>query len=151
MANLTISEVARQIGVRASAIRYYEQIGILPAAQRVSRRRRYDSTILERLAVVQRARQAGFSLDEIRQLFFGFRDGTAPSQRWKKLAARKLVELDLLTQQIKTMQKLLRTTCSCRALDECGRKILAQDCGKVAAGPLSPPRAVPGLSRKNIS
>jgi DNA-binding transcriptional MerR regulator len=82
---LSISEVARQIGLRPSAIRYYEQIGILPPAHRVSGQRRYDVTVLHRLIVIQRARQTGFTLDEIKRLFFGFRDGTPPSIRWEKL------------------------------------------------------------------
>ena len=65
-------------GLRPSAIRYYEQIGILPPAQRVSGQRRYDLTALHRLVVIQRARQTGFTLTEIKQLFFGFRAGTPP-------------------------------------------------------------------------
>jgi MerR family redox-sensitive transcriptional activator SoxR len=73
MPQLTISEVARQVGLQPSAIRYYEQIGILLPAQRISGQRRYDATALHRLAVIQRARQTGFSLEEIRELFFGFR------------------------------------------------------------------------------
>jgi MerR family redox-sensitive transcriptional activator SoxR len=72
MSQLTISEVARQVGLKSSAIRYYEQLGILPSAQRISGQRRYDRTVLYRLAVVQQARLAGFSLNEIRTLFFGF-------------------------------------------------------------------------------
>lgn len=59
--SLSISEVAKQIGLRPSAIRYYEQIGILPAAQRASGQRRYDLTVIHRL-VIQRARQTGFTL-----------------------------------------------------------------------------------------
>ena len=78
---LSISEVASQIGLRPSAIRYYEQIEILPPAQRVTGQRRYDVTALHRLVVIQRARQTGFTLAEIKQLFFGFRAGTTPSVR----------------------------------------------------------------------
>ena len=80
---LSISEVAKQMGLRPSAIRYYEQIGILPPAHRVSGQRRYDVTVLHRLALVQRARQTGFTLGEIKELFFGFRPGTPPSIRWQ--------------------------------------------------------------------
>jgi MerR family transcriptional regulator, redox-sensitive transcriptional activator SoxR len=76
MSQLTISEVARQVGLKPSAIRYYEELGILPSPERISGQRRYDRTVLYRLAIVQRARQAGFALDEIRALFFGFQDGT---------------------------------------------------------------------------
>jgi MerR family transcriptional regulator, redox-sensitive transcriptional activator SoxR len=52
MAQLAISEVAQQVGLQASAIRYYEQIGLLPPAQRMSGQRRYDTTVLYRLAII---------------------------------------------------------------------------------------------------
>src|SRR5579862_964536 len=126
MAGLTISEVAKQIGLRASAIRYYEQIGILPPAPRTSGQRRYDSTVLYRLAIVQRARQLGFTLEEIRQLFFGFQPGTRASQRWQKLSLRKLEELDALMADIKAVRHLLKQImrrCQCDTLDQCGKGI----------------------------
>ena len=102
---MTISEAARQTGLQASAIRYYEQIGLLPAAARVSGQRRYDTSILYRLAIIQRARQLGFTLEEIRQLFFGFRGVTSASQRWRTLNQKKLAELDTLLHGIKGMQR----------------------------------------------
>jgi MerR family redox-sensitive transcriptional activator SoxR len=127
MAQLTISEVARQVGLQASAIRYYERIGILLPAVRMSGQRRYDTAVLHRLAVIQRARQTGFTLDEIRELFFGFRDAAPASQRWQKLSRRKLAELEELTGQIKAMRQLLEKMmdcCRCETLDQCGRGIL---------------------------
>jgi MerR family redox-sensitive transcriptional activator SoxR len=123
---LTISEVARQVGLQPSAIRYYEQIGILLPAQRMSGQRRYDMTVVYRLAVIQRARQTGFTLDEIRELFFGFRDAAPASQRWQKLSRRKLAELEELMRQIKTMRHLLQKMmdcCRCDTLDQCGKGI----------------------------
>lgn len=130
---LAISAVARQVGLRPSAIRYYEQIGILVPAQRIGGQRRYDETVLYRLAVIQRARQAGFTLDEIRQLFYGFRNDAPPSERWKKLSQRKLVELDQLMEGIKSMQSLLQRSgkCRCASLDECGKGLLRNLCGGV--------------------
>jgi MerR family transcriptional regulator, redox-sensitive transcriptional activator SoxR len=121
----TISEVADQIGLRPSAIRYYEQIGILPPTHRVSGQRRYDVTALHRLVVILRARQTGFTLTEIKQLFFGFRTGTPPSVRWQKLKKRKIVELDAMLQHIRTMRDLLEQQgkCRCSALEECGKKM----------------------------
>ena len=126
MGQLTISQVAQQIGIQTSAIRYYEQIGLLPPAQRLSGQRRYDSTVLYRLAIVQRARQLGFSLTEIRQLFFGFRDVTLASERWQTLSQRKLEELDHLMDGIKAVRGVLRklmTKCRCDTLDQCGKGI----------------------------
>jgi len=76
MSHMQISEVARRAGVRPSAIRYYEQIRILQPPLRQSGQRRYDRSVLYRLALIQRARQIGFTLEEIRKLFFGFAPGT---------------------------------------------------------------------------
>jgi len=130
----TISEIANQIGLRPSAIRYYEQIGILPPAHRVSGQRRYDVTALHRLVVIQRARQTGFSLTEIKQLFFGFRVGTPPSVRWQKLKKRKIVELDAMLEQVQTMRDLLEQQgrCRCSALEECGKKMFERQCANDA-------------------
>ena len=129
---LSISEVARRIGLHPSAIRYYEHIGILPPAPRVSGRRVYDVTVLHRLIVIQRARQTGFTLDEIKELFFGFRAGTPPSVRWQKLKKRKIVELDAMLERIQTMRDLLdkQGKCRCVALEECGKKIFERQCAK---------------------
>jgi MerR family redox-sensitive transcriptional activator SoxR len=126
MAQLTISQVARQIRLRPSAIRYYERIGLLPPAERLSGQRRYDPTVLYRLAIIQRARQLGFTLTEIRHLFFGFRDITRASERWRTLSQRKLAELDHLLDGIKAVRgvlKKLMTKCRCDTLDQCGKGI----------------------------
>jgi MerR family redox-sensitive transcriptional activator SoxR len=140
MPPLTISEVARQIGLQPSAIRYYEQIGLLPAAQRVSGQRRYDTTVLYRLAVIQRARRSGFTLVEIRRLFLGFRGTTRAAERWKELSRKKLEELDDLMDGIRTMQGLLRRmiqNCRCETLDQCGAGIFRRACsdGVLKAAP----------------
>lgn len=127
MAQLSISQVARQIRLRPSAIRYYERIGLLPPAQRLSGQRRYDPTVLYRLAIIQRARELGFTLNEIRHLFFGFRDITEASERWRTLSERKLAELDHLMDGIKAVRALLKklmTRCRCDTLDQCGKAIL---------------------------
>src|SRR5271169_891033 len=108
MLKLTISEVARQVGLQPSTIRYYERIGILLPAQRISGQRRYDTTVLYRLAVIQRARQIGFTLYEIRQLFVGFRKVTRASERWQKLSQRKLAELDGVMDGLKRARRLLK-------------------------------------------
>jgi|SRR5215468_2369941 len=126
MDQLTISEVARQVGLRPSAIRYYERLGLLFPAERKGGQRRYDNTTVYRLAVIQRARQTGFTLDEIKELFFGFAKGTPPGERWQQMSTRKLVELEQLSDQIETMKGLLRgiQNCRCDALNECGEKLL---------------------------
>jgi MerR family transcriptional regulator, redox-sensitive transcriptional activator SoxR len=126
--DMPISEVARVFGLRTSAIRYYEQIGILPPPMRRNGQRRYDNRALFRLAVVQRARETGFTLEEIRERFFGFPPGTRPPKRWHQLSERKIAQLHERMKRLQLMETLLKhlEDCRCDALDECGEKLLRQ-------------------------
>ena len=125
---MKIGELASHTGLNASAIRYYEQIGILPPPVRKNGQRRYEQSALFRLAVVQRAQESGFTLDEIRELFFGFRDATRPPKRWHELSERKIAELQLRMKRLKLMQTLLKQMqdCRCNALEDCGKKLLSK-------------------------
>src|SRR5213080_3633848 len=60
MATISIGEVARRAGLQASAIRYYEKIGLLPKTQRISGQRRYEPNVLNYLEVIDVAKRAGF-------------------------------------------------------------------------------------------
>jgi DNA-binding transcriptional MerR regulator len=86
--SLRIGEVARAAGVRKSLIRYYEGIGLIPRTPRVSGQRRYDESVLRRLAVIDVAQRAGPSLDEIRDLLEIGSDPLSP--RLRALARRRL-------------------------------------------------------------
>jgi MerR family transcriptional regulator, redox-sensitive transcriptional activator SoxR len=126
MPRLSISDVARRMRLRPSAIRYYEKLGILPKPERVSGKRCYDGSVLYRLAVIQQAREAGFRLPEIRALFFGFQERTRADARWRRMADRKLTELDRLARQIRRMRILLekmKANCHCKTLEVCGKAI----------------------------
>ncbi len=130
MASLTISEVARQVGLRPSAIRYYERMGILLPPGRVSGQRRYEPAVVHRLAVLVRAQESGFTLEEIRQLFFGFAKSTPISARWRKLAGKKIAELDARIEQIRSMKELLQrleSHCRCDTVERCGAGMLGED------------------------
>ncbi len=120
-ADLTIGAVARRAGIATSVIRYYEDIGLLPAPARLNGRRRYDLSTVQRLRVIAYAQQAGFTLSEIRELFFGFEAGTPPSVRWEGLVQRKLAELEAQFARISAMQGLLREgmTCGCLTMEQC--------------------------------
>jgi MerR family transcriptional regulator, redox-sensitive transcriptional activator SoxR len=129
MEELTIGEVAKRAGIRASAIRYYERVEVLPAPQRTNGHRRYDSHVLERLAVIQIAQQAGFSVAEIRTLFNGFPPETPASARWEALSQQKLVEIDALIGRAQAMKRVLEEgllRCRCLTLDECAQCIQDQ-------------------------
>ena len=116
---MRIGEVARRAGVRVSLIRYYEDIGLLPEAARVSGQRRYDETVLRRLAVIDVAQRAGLSLDEIRELV---KHGNDPlSDRLRELADRRLPEIDALIERATRVRTWLEsaTRCDCQTIDEC--------------------------------
>ena len=105
--NLSIGEVALRAGLNPSAIRYYERIGLLPDAERVSGQRRYDETVLGRLAVIEFAQRAGFTLAETRTLLSGFSEKVPPSARWRSLANQKLPEIEALIARATGMKRLL--------------------------------------------
>ncbi|SRR6266487_3926037 len=129
MEEFSIGDVAKRAGIRASAIRYYESVEVLPAPQRVNGRRRYDSHVLERLAVIQIAQQAGFTVAEMRTLFNGFTPETPASARWEALAQQKLAEVDEMIRHAQAMKRVLEEEllrCRCLTLDECARCIRDQ-------------------------
>ncbi|MEX2620821.1 MAG: ABC transporter substrate-binding protein [Egibacteraceae bacterium] len=104
---LTIGEVAAIADVAASTLRYYERVGLLPPPGRQSGRRRYDPTVIQRLAVIDVAKRAGFTLDEIRDLLADFDAALPSSERWREMAARKLPEVQALLHDVERMRRLL--------------------------------------------
>jgi MerR family transcriptional regulator, redox-sensitive transcriptional activator SoxR len=109
MPDLSIGEVARRAGLRTSAIRYYEKVGLLPRAPRVSRQRRYEPQVLERLSVVRFAQFVGLRLSEIKWLLNDV-PGRPPPERWRRLAQQRLTQLDALMAEVSTIRKLLQMT-----------------------------------------
>jgi len=123
--SLSIGEVARSAGVRPSALRYYERVGVLPPPERANGRRRYGGEVLRevlrRLAVVRIAQQAGFTISEIRTLLDGFSEDTPPSERWRVLAQSKPPEVEALVERALGMKDLLERglRCECLSIDDC--------------------------------
>jgi MerR family redox-sensitive transcriptional activator SoxR len=119
---LTIGDVARQAGVRPSAIRFYEAAGLLPPPERrVSGQRRYDPGILQWLAQIRVAQLAGLTISEIHDLFTGLVHGATPSAQWRALAERKLPEVRALIRRAQEMERWLEEglRCDCRDLGTC--------------------------------
>jgi MerR family redox-sensitive transcriptional activator SoxR len=126
MKPMMIGDVARRAGVRPSAIRFYERSGVLPPARRASGQRRYDPAVLKQLAVVTLAREAGFTIREIRALFRDFTPDTTASTRWRSIAAAKLQELDDVLRRTELMRSVVSAMmeCRCRTLEDCGEVIM---------------------------
>jgi MerR family redox-sensitive transcriptional activator SoxR len=96
-------------------------MGLLPEPEREGGKRRYDESVLSRLTVVKSAKRAGFTIGEIRTLFYGFPPEATASERWQRLASRKLEEVDEQVEQLRYMRGLLEEAlqCNCASLDEC--------------------------------
>src|SRR2546429_9029785 len=92
MRELSIGQVAREAGLSASALRYYEKAGLLPAPPRRSRQRRYNEVVFGRIYLIRLALEAGFTIGETRLFLSGFSEQTPPAARWRGLAGRQLEE-----------------------------------------------------------
>jgi MerR family transcriptional regulator, redox-sensitive transcriptional activator SoxR len=117
-AMLTIGDVARESGVAATTLRYYEQIGLLPAPARLAGRRRYDDSILARLEVIRLCKSAGFALEEIQLLFADDAPGRPAS---RALAEAKLAEIDEQMTSLARARAVIEwgMSCTCPSIDAC--------------------------------
>jgi MerR family redox-sensitive transcriptional activator SoxR len=122
---LSIGEVARRARLRPSALRYYEQVGLIAPQPRAGGRRHYDPGVFNTLAVIEFAKRIGFTIAETRLLLTGFRHDAPPSARWRSLAVRKDAELDAVIANARQMKMLLHLvqSCKCPSLEECGRRL----------------------------
>ena len=117
-AGLTIGEVAREAGVAATTLRYYEQIGLVAAPARLGGQRRYDDSILARLEVIRLCKSAGFALDEIQVLFADEEPGRPRS---RALAEAKLAEIDTRMESLARARAVIEwgMRCTCPSVDAC--------------------------------
>jgi MerR family redox-sensitive transcriptional activator SoxR len=120
MRELGIGELARQVRMRPSALRYYETVGLLPPAGRVAGQRVYPASTVRRIALIKMAQRARFTLAEIRQLLDTDADRGATRQ-WRALAARKIPELDQFIQETQALRNAVADclACGCMNFDSC--------------------------------
>jgi MerR family transcriptional regulator, redox-sensitive transcriptional activator SoxR len=118
---LTIGQVAERAGIRVSHIRYYEEVGVLPAAERVSGQRRYSEDVLHRLSIIDVAQRAGMTLDEIRYLTGPDNRSADAGVRIRQLAERKLPDIDALIERAQAVRRWLDLAqgCDCASVDVC--------------------------------
>ena len=111
MADLDINEVAQRSGVPASALRFYEEKGLLSSVGRRGLRRLFDPDVLERLALISLGQSAGFSLDEIARMFAP--DGRPRINR--QMLADKASQLDATIRKLTTLRDGLNHAAVCPA------------------------------------
>lgn len=108
---MDISEVAKESGVAASALRYYERKGLIHSLEPEGARRKFSPAVLDQLALIALGQAAGFSLDEIRVMFT---PGGEPNIDRAMLAA-KADELERMVKRLKAMIEGLRHAAACPA------------------------------------
>jgi len=120
-----IGQLARSAGLNASAIRYYEKMGLLAAPQRIGGQRRYPGDTLHRVLLVRFATDMGFTLAEIRLFLSGLRDNAPVGPRWRKLAHHKIKEVDENINRSLRLKSLLKHLlhCQCASLQICVQRL----------------------------
>ena len=105
---MNIGSVARDTGVPAKTIRYYESIGLIPRAQRSENGyRHYGDTDVEVLRFIQRARRLGFSVNDMADLLALWRDKERASADVKALAQRHVEEMERRIAELDALRRTL--------------------------------------------
>ena len=114
-AGIRIGELSQRTGCNIETIRYYERVGLLPAPMRsAGRYRLYDTGDVGRLVFVRRARELGFTLNEVRALLaLSTRDGEAACPEVRELAAAHLGEMRAKIADLRAMERVLADAVRC--------------------------------------
>jgi len=102
---MSIGEVARRAGIRASTIRYYEGMHVLPPPRLVNKKRRYTAEILPLLMLIRIAKDAGLTVEEMRLVLNSHHEEA--HGEWRDLARQKLLEVEQRMQQLARMKHIL--------------------------------------------
>jgi MerR family transcriptional regulator, redox-sensitive transcriptional activator SoxR len=119
---LTIGEVSRRSGVAASALRFYEERGLIESHRAGSGHRRYPRPVLRRIAFIVFAQKVGLGLDEIGQELAKLPPDRAPTRRdWNRLTRTWSGRIDARIAELRRLQHSLTECigCGCLSLDRC--------------------------------
>jgi len=136
--HITITELAYRSGVAASALRYYESLGLIAAARTSGNQRRYRRSSLRRVAVIKVARSMGVSLQQLREAFRALPDRRDPTPAdWEQLSGRWR---DELSERITILEKLRDQLsacigCGCLSLERCALFNQGDAAGGAGPGP----------------
>lgn len=120
---LTIGELASRTGHRPSALRYYDEIGLLKPAVRMGGQRRYDGDAVHLLGLIALCHDVGFTLKDTRALLA--HRPMASRDRWETMARRKHAELDEVIRKARAAKRLLEETIECRCTRLNGCQLIA--------------------------
>lgn len=119
---LTIGEVARRSGVAASALRYYEERGLIDSERAGSGHRNYPRPVLRRVAFIVFAQRVGLTLEEIGAELARLPSGHAPNRRdWSRLSRTWTARIDERIAELERLKAGLTECigCGCLSLDRC--------------------------------
>ena len=133
---LTIGEASRRSGVAASALRFYEERGLITSERAGSGHRRYQRPVLRRIAFIVFAQRIGLSLDEIGAELAKLPPDRAPTRRdWSRLSSRWTARIDQRIAELERLKVGLTECigCGCLSLDRC--RLANPDDRAAARGP----------------
>lgn len=119
---LTIGEVAERSGVAHTALRFYEERGLITSTRTTGNQRRYDRGVLRRLAFIRSAQRVGLSLEQITEALATLPDDHAPTKAdWTRLSRRWREELDARIDGLQRLRDRLTGCigCGCLSLRTC--------------------------------
>lgn len=119
---LTIGQLAERSGVATSALRFYETKGLIASVRTEGNQRRYLSSMLRRIALIQVAQSVGFTLEEISQELSGLPlDKSATKRDWERVAKKWQADLDRKMTQIQSLRANLTGCigCGCLSMKKC--------------------------------
>jgi DNA-binding transcriptional MerR regulator len=137
--SMDISEVSKRAGLPASALRYYEERGLIASVGRQGLRRRFAPEVLEQLALISLGQAAGFSLDEISQMFSADRRPNID----RKMLASKADQIDAMITRMHAMSDSLRHAANCPAPNHLECPSFQRLLKAAAAGTLANPQGKP--------
>ena len=108
---MDISEVSKRTGIPSSALRYYEQKGLIASVREKGARRRYAPGVVDQLALIALGQAAGLSLDEIRSMLSPY----GPPNIDRQLLLAKAAEIDALIKRLRAVSNGLRHAAACPA------------------------------------
>jgi MerR family transcriptional regulator, redox-sensitive transcriptional activator SoxR len=136
---LTIGQLSTRAGVAASALRFYEDQGLIGPAERTDAgRRRYTRDTLRRVAFIRSAQRVGLSLDEIGQALATLPDGRTPTpEDWTELSTRWRARLDERIELLEALRDRLDSCigCGCLSLERCALYNPADAAARLGHGP----------------
>ena len=135
---LTIGETARRSGVAASALRFYEEKGLISSERAGSGHRRYPRSTLRRIAFIVFAQKIGLSLEEVAAELAKLPQGRTPTRSdWERLSSEWSQRIDERIAELQRLKSGLTKCigCGCLSIDKCRLANPADQAGRKGPGP----------------